>query len=313
MLLPLDIASLMVAPIESGSIRRTRGYPRRPNMPENETFERSDGRSGKLIFKPQILVAPLVALGAILLMFLFSGSTRSRTPQRTTDTQRGSYGQFGGSGLNDSANEPSDLHRTFDPGTYESRGSRRSRPPVENILDRSPTPPYATTSVPSVHDRSNKELRDTRYGSRRSRRDYNPGDGDGESQWNGGVVSRHTLEMQIERELGIEIKDPNAAATKTFVRPQMPLDLLDSPVIFHPRVGLHVAIMQPLYSGGGILDGRLDIHIRGTRLDNVRLGRMSIDIAGIEGAILASSMGAMMLTTYRALFFSENNVHVHCY
>jgi hypothetical protein len=67
------------------------------------------------------------------------------------------------------------------------------------------------------------------------------------------------------------------------VRPEAPTHLLEYPVIFNPRVTMMVSITQPLYIGGGSVDGRLNIHIRGTRLDDIRLGRVSIDIAGIEG------------------------------
>ncbi|KAI5847731.1 hypothetical protein DFP73DRAFT_351514 [Morchella snyderi] len=69
---------------------------------------------------------------------------------------------------------------------------------------------------------------------------------------------------------------------KTFVRPIPPLELLDYPVIFNPRVTMNMATSSPLYVGGGCVDGRLNIHIRGTRLDDIRLGRIGIDIVGVE-------------------------------
>lgn len=37
------------------------------------------------------------------------------------------------------------------------------------------------------------------------------------------------------------------------------------------------------YIGGGAVDGKLNIHIRGTKRDDIRLGRIAMDIVGIEG------------------------------
>lgn len=101
----------------------------------------------------------------------------------------------------------------------------------------------------------------------------------GEPSRAGGTRTRKS----IEEALGIEINEPGQAIAKTFVRPEPPLDLLEYPVIFNPRVSMMVSITQPLYIGGGCVDGRLNIHIRGTNLDDIRLGRVSIDIAGVEG------------------------------
>ena len=84
---------------------------------------------------------------------------------------------------------------------------------------------------------------------------------------------------------GIDIHGASQAVAKTFVRPEQPLDLLDYPVIFSPRVSMHLSITQPLYVGGGCVAGRLNVHIRGTKLDDIRLGRVSIDIAGVEGMV----------------------------
>lgn len=120
-----------------------------------------------------------------------------------------------------------------------------------------------------------------RFGSRRSKKTVP----ERESQVNAndGAASKREIETELEKMLGISVKDPNTAVAKTFVRPEMPTDLLDYPVIHNPRVTLHLAITQPLYSGGGCVVGRLDIHVRGTRLDDIRLGRVSIDICGVEG------------------------------
>ncbi|KAI5804421.1 hypothetical protein EDC01DRAFT_419079 [Geopyxis carbonaria] len=91
-----------------------------------------------------------------------------------------------------------------------------------------------------------------------------------------------SVEDAIEDELDVTLNDANQAIAKTFIRPEPPAELLDYPVAFHPRVTLHMTITQPLYIGGSSVDGRLNIHIRGTRLDDIRLGRVSVDIAGVE-------------------------------
>ncbi|KAI5779456.1 hypothetical protein DFH27DRAFT_618724 [Peziza echinospora] len=70
--------------------------------------------------------------------------------------------------------------------------------------------------------------------------------------------------------------------SKTFIRPSPPQELLDYPAISNPRVTMNIFIMSPLYVGGGAVDGRLNIHIRGTKRDDIRLGRIAIDIVGIE-------------------------------
>jgi hypothetical protein len=157
------------------------------------------------------------------------------------------------------------LCTTFNPGAFSSGDERKAIANGVNILDRSPTPPYELRQTQRV-----SADRDT---GRRRRGD------DDEAPAGDGTRSKKS----IEEALGVEVNDPSQAVAKTFVRPEAPTHLLEYPVIFNPRVTMMVSITQPLYIGGGSVDGRLNIHIRGTRLDDIRLGRVSIDIAGIEG------------------------------
>lgn len=82
--------------------------------------------------------------------------------------------------------------------------------------------------------------------------------------------------------------------SKTFVRPSPPQELLDYPVIMNQRVSMNIFIMAPLYIGGGAVDGKLNIHIRGTKRDDIRLGRIAIDVVGIEE----------LSFTHKAIFFN---------
>lgn len=157
-------------------------------------------------------------------------------------------------------------------------GRNKASPDVENILDRSPTPPLDPFSI----QRSQQDQGFTP--SHVSARERRP-DG-GERSRTGGTRTRKS----IEEALGVEVTEPGQAIAKTFVRPEPPLDLLEYPVIFNPRVSMMVSITQPLYIGGGCVDGRLNIHIRGTKLDDIRLGRVSIDIAGVEGMYIDSAI-----------------------
>jgi len=137
--------------------------------------------------------------------------------------------------------------------------------PVDNILDRSPTPPYEVMQIPRPQEHRSARMPMPQAEQR-------PGAG------NTLVRSKKS----VEEALGVDIPDAKQPIAKTFVRPEPPADLLEYPVIFDPRVSMMVSITQPLYIGGGSVDGRLNVHIRGTRLDDIRLGRVSIDIAGVE-------------------------------
>lgn len=157
----------------------------------------------------------------------------------------------------------SSLESTFNPEAFSkdrAQADTQLTAAVENILDEPPNPFDSTHRVP------NKSSHGGRW--------------KGQSGWGSG--SRKPGKSSIEKELGITI-EVNQPIAKTFVRPELPLDLLDWPTIFHPRVSMSLSVTQPLYIGGGCVAGRFNIHIRGTRLDDIRLGRVSIDIAGVEG------------------------------
>ncbi|CCX05057.1 Similar to Uncharacterized protein C557.05; acc. no. Q9USS1 [Pyronema omphalodes CBS 100304] len=180
-----------------------------------------------------------------------------------------SIANFRPAGIDDLINIPN-LRSTFNPGGFtSSEDDRMFRGPqqaAEHLLDRSPTPPYEQNTV-----------RRSSLGHR------TPARGSSHHRGGEGLTRKSTRSKRsIEEALGVEVNDPSQAIAKTFVRPEPPNDLLEYPVIFNPRVTMMVSITQPLYIGGGSVDGRLNIHIRGTRLDDIRLGRVSVDIAGIE-------------------------------
>lgn len=159
------------------------------------------------------------------------------------------------------------LDDTFNRGNFPlgniKEASERLKTTPEHIMDRSPTPLHQPARYTNQFG--------TGRSSRENRRNY------GNTALNR-VPPRHS-----DGEIApAEDTNPPPIA-KTFVRPMAPLELLDYPVIFSPRVTMNVATMSPLYVGGGCVDGRLNIHIRGTRLDDIRLGRVGIDIVGVEG------------------------------
>lgn len=162
------------------------------------------------------------------------------------------------------------LDDTFNRGAFplediketSERVSTRTATP-QNILDRSPTPFHPSTQTTN------------QSGAGRS--------GRGRSSY-GDTARSRARQRPPNRDLGTPV-DPGRMA-KTFVRPMPPHELLDYPIIFSPRITMHIAVMSPLYVGGGCVDGRLNIHIHGTRLDDIRLGRVGIDIIGIEGIIV---------------------------
>lgn len=160
------------------------------------------------------------------------------------------------------------LDDTFNRGNFPLSDTREASERLvntpEHIMDRSPTPLRQSTR------HMNK------LGAGRPSRETHRSGGDNTAP--GRAAPRHYGGEIAPTE---ETNPPPIA--KTFVRPMAPLELLDYPVIFSPRVTMNVATMSPLYVGGGCVDGRLNIHIRGTRLDDIRLGRVGIDIVGVEG------------------------------
>lgn len=162
------------------------------------------------------------------------------------------------------------LDDTFNRGNFPLSGireaSERLMKTPEHIMDRSPTP----RRQPTRHMNKPGVGRSSRETHRSGRDNTAPGH----------AALRHS-------DAPIEDGHPPPIA-KTFVRPMVPLELLDYPVILSPRITMNIATMSPLYVGGGCVDGRLNIHIRGTRLDDIRLGRVGIDIVGVEGKYFKS-------------------------
>lgn len=183
--------------------------------------------------------------------------------------------------------EVPNLDDTFNRGTFPlddiKEASERLTVTPEGVLDRSPTPLRQSLG------------RTSRFGAGRSSH---------ESRRNGHgntALGRAPPRQPDGETVPMEGINPHPIA-KTFVRPIPPLELLDYPVIFSPRVTMNLATMSPLYVGGGCVDGRLNIHIRGTRLDDIRLGRVGIDIVGVEG----------MYTHASLLSLKRHNAHLLC-
>lgn len=169
---------------------------------------------------------------------------------------------------------PVDLNYMIDIPNLDDTFNRGNFP-----LDGIGEAPKQLTRAPGhIMDRSSAPLRQsTRHmntlGAGRSSRETHRSDRDNTAP--GHAALRHS---------GAPMEDAHPPPiAKTFVRPMAPLELLDYPVILSPRITMNVATMSPLYVGGGCVDGRLNIHIRGTRLDDIRLGRVGIDIVGVEG------------------------------
>jgi hypothetical protein len=160
----------------------------------------------------------------------------------------------------------------------ESREQDASNIRINSILDRSPTPPYEMLqNTHRARAQGNVTTREQTTG------------GGGDTTENEPVKLNAALSKKsIEEALGVEVHEANQPFAKTFVRPEPPADLLEYPVIFNPRVNMMVAVSHPLYIGGGCVNGRLNLHIRGTWLDDIRLGRVSIDVAGVEGSALTN-------------------------
>jgi hypothetical protein len=169
------------------------------------------------------------------------------------------------------------------PALFETRAPSARFGAFESILDRSPTPPGNAQAQQGTTGRAS--------GLQRRQSERRPGD--------------TPTKQSIEEALGVEVKDPGQAIAKTFVRPEPPNDLLEYPVIFNPRVSMMVSITQPLYIGGGCVDGRLNLHIRGTRLDDIRLGRVSVDIVGVEGRLRPCNGWKQVLISRVELSFSR--------
>jgi hypothetical protein len=77
--------------------------------------------------------------------------------------------------------------------------------------------------------------------------------------------------------------------TRTFVRPVRPSDILEVPIITHPRAVLELRVSAPLFMGGGTVEGQIHLKLDGGNLTKRRrlrpamaIGRIAIDILGVE-------------------------------
>ncbi|KAG0639471.1 hypothetical protein HOY80DRAFT_1000944 [Tuber brumale] len=80
-------------------------------------------------------------------------------------------------------------------------------------------------------------------------------------------------------------EEPSRLA-KTF-RPMPPHELLENLVILNQRITIDITVTSLMYVGGAGIDGRLSIHMHGTRPVDIRMGRVAIDIVGLEASALA--------------------------
>jgi len=62
------------------------------------------------------------------------------------------------------------------------------------------------------------------------------------------------------------------------------------------------------YIGGGIVEGKLNVHIQGSPTDFIQVGRMAIDIVGIEGMLRLPSWGTLP-DLLRVIFLQEDDFH----
>jgi hypothetical protein len=158
----------------------------------------------------------------------------------------------------------------------ERREQDASNVGMNNILDRPPTPPYEMLqSTHQARAQGNVTTREQTTG------------GGGDTTENNPVKLNTALSNSIEEALGVEVHKADQPFAKAFVSPEQPTDL-EYPVICNPKVNMMTAISHPLYIGGGCVNGRLNLHTRGTWLDDTRLGRVSIGIAGVEGSALTN-------------------------
>ncbi|KAK6523281.1 hypothetical protein TWF694_006169 [Orbilia ellipsospora] len=75
---------------------------------------------------------------------------------------------------------------------------------------------------------------------------------------------------------------PRLFHPKTFVRPSVPDDLLLNPLISSQGLKADVFITSPFHIGGGSVAGKLNISVRGPDDVDIQLGRVAVDLVGIE-------------------------------
>ncbi|KAJ6258413.1 hypothetical protein Dda_6453 [Drechslerella dactyloides] len=68
----------------------------------------------------------------------------------------------------------------------------------------------------------------------------------------------------------------------TFVRPSLPQDLLRNPVISSTALKADVFITSPFHIAGGCVAGKLNISINPSDSGDVQLGRVAVDLIGVE-------------------------------
>ncbi|KAF3921057.1 hypothetical protein AA313_de0203800 [Arthrobotrys entomopaga] len=76
---------------------------------------------------------------------------------------------------------------------------------------------------------------------------------------------------------------PRLFHPKTFIRPSVPDDLLVNPLISTQGLRADVFITSPFHIGGGSVAGKLNIAVRNPDGTDIQLGRVAVDLIGIEG------------------------------
>ncbi len=83
--------------------------------------------------------------------------------------------------------------------------------------------------------------------------------------------------------------DMHRIASRTFVRPIRPLDMLEVPELSHARVSIGTRLTAPLFMGGGTVEGQIHLKIDGGSATSRRksrptmsIGRIAVDVLGVE-------------------------------
>ncbi|EWC44058.1 hypothetical protein DRE_01410 [Drechslerella stenobrocha 248] len=78
------------------------------------------------------------------------------------------------------------------------------------------------------------------------------------------------------------LQDPRSFQPGTFIRPSLPEDLLANPAISSTALKADVFITSPFHIAGGCVAGKLNLSIRSSDSADVHLGRVAVDLVGIE-------------------------------
>ena len=83
--------------------------------------------------------------------------------------------------------------------------------------------------------------------------------------------------------------DLRRAPSRTYIPATLPLEVLDTPLITHPRVVLAIRLFSPVHMGGATVEGQVHIKIDGGPHEKRRkarqplsLGQISVTLIGVE-------------------------------